>query len=58
MCALARVDQVAIVMWLQLKQLRRLGRMVAIASLLATVFVWSAMYRFFTEKRGSDENEP
>jgi len=37
-----------IVMWLQLKPLRRSGLMVAIASLLATVFVWSAMYRFFT----------
>lgn len=36
-----------IVMWLQLKQLRRSGLMVAIASLLSTVFVWSAMYRFF-----------
>ena len=37
-----------IVMWLQLKQLRRSGLMVAIASLFATVFVWGAMYRFFT----------
>ena len=37
-----------IVMWMQLKQLRRPGLVVAIASLLATVFVWSAMYRFFT----------
>ena len=39
-----------IVMWLQLKQLRRPGLVVAIASLLATAFVWSAMYRFFTGK--------
>lgn len=39
-----------IAMWLQLKQLRRPGVMVAIASLVATVFVWSAMYRFFTER--------
>jgi hypothetical protein len=37
-----------IIMWLQLKQLRRPGLMVAIASLFATVFVWSAMHRFFT----------
>jgi hypothetical protein len=37
-----------IVMWLQLKPLRRSGLVVATASLLATVFVWSAMYRFFT----------
>jgi hypothetical protein len=37
-----------IIMWLQLKHLRRPGLIVAIASLLATVFVWSAMYRFFT----------
>ena len=37
-----------IVMWLQLKQLRRPGLLVAMASLLATVSVWSAMYRFFT----------
>ena len=36
-----------IAMWLQLKRLRRWGLMVAIASLLATVFVWSAMYRLF-----------
>ena len=36
-----------IVMWLQLKQLRRPGLVVAIASLLVTVLVWSAMYRFF-----------
>jgi hypothetical protein len=35
-------------MWLQLKQLRRPGLMVAIASLLTTVFVWIAMHRFFT----------
>jgi len=39
-----------IAMWLQLKQLRRSGLIVAIASLLATVFVWSAMYQFFTRK--------
>jgi len=38
-----------IAMWLQLKQLRRPGLMVAIASLLATVLVWSAMYRFFIQ---------
>lgn len=37
-----------IVMWLQLKPLWRSGLMVTIASMLATVFVWSAMYRFFT----------
>lgn len=37
-----------IVMWMQLKQLRRSGLVVAIASLLSTVFVWSAMYRIFT----------
>ena len=37
-----------IVMWLQLKQLRRSGQLVGIASLLSTVLVWSAMYRFFT----------
>ena len=36
-----------IIMWLQLKQLRRQGLMVAIASLLTTAFVWSAMYRLF-----------
>ncbi len=36
-----------IAMWLQLKQLRRLGLTVAIASLLATAFVWSGMYQFF-----------
>jgi hypothetical protein len=36
-----------IAMWVQLKQLRFSGLMVAIASLLATVTVWSAMYRFF-----------
>src|SRR5262249_42882467 len=40
----------AIAMWLQLKQLRRPGLIVAIASVLATVFVWSAMYRFFVGK--------
>lgn len=39
-----------IAMWLQLKQLRRPGLMVAIASLVVTVLVWSAMYRFFTGK--------
>lgn len=39
-----------IAMWLQLKKLRRSGLMVAIVSLLATGFVWSAMYRFFTGK--------
>jgi len=37
-----------VIMWLQLKQLRRSGLMVAIASLLTTVLVWSAMYQFFT----------
>ena len=37
-----------IVMWLQLKQLRRPGLIVAIASLVATVFIWSAMHRLFT----------
>jgi hypothetical protein len=37
-----------IVMWLQLKRLRRSGLLVGIASLLSTVLVWSAMYRFFT----------
>lgn len=35
-------------MWLQLKQSRRPGLIVAIASLLSTVLVWSAMYRLFT----------
>jgi hypothetical protein len=39
-----------VAMWLQLKQLRLSGLMVAIASLLATVLVWSAMYRLFTGK--------
>ena len=39
-----------IAMWLQLKRLRRSGLMVAIASLIATVFVWSAMYRLFAGK--------
>jgi hypothetical protein len=39
-----------IAMWLQLQPLRRSGLMVAIASLLTTVFVWSAMYRIFTGK--------
>jgi len=39
-----------IVMWLQLKQLRRSGLMVVFVSLLSTVFVWSAMYRIFTGK--------
>lgn len=37
-----------VIMWLQLKQLRRSGLMVASASLLTTVLIWSAMYRFFT----------
>lgn len=37
-----------VIMWLQLKQLRRPGLMVTIASLLTTVWIWSAMYRFFT----------
>lgn len=37
-----------IAMWLQYKQLRRSGLLVAVASLLSTVWVWSAMYRFFT----------
>ena len=37
-----------IVMWTQLKQLRRPGLIVALASLLATVFVWSGMYRLFS----------
>ena len=37
-----------IAMWLQLKQLRRSGLMVAIASLFATVFVWNAMHQLFT----------
>jgi hypothetical protein len=36
-----------VIMWLQLKQLRRPGLMVAIASLLTTAWIWSAMYRFF-----------
>ncbi len=35
-----------IAMWLQMKHLRRPGLPVAIASVLAAVFVWSAMYRF------------
>lgn len=37
-----------VIMWLQLKQLRHSGLMVAIASLLTTVVIWSAMYRLFT----------
>ena len=37
-----------IIMWLQLKQLRRPGLMVALASLLATGLVWRAMHQFFT----------
>lgn len=37
-----------IAMWLQIKRLRRPGLLVAIASLLATIIVWSAMYRSFT----------
>ena len=37
-----------VIMWLQLKQLRRPGLMVAIASLLTTVVIWSAMYGIFT----------
>jgi len=36
-----------LVMWLQLKQLRRPGLIVVIASLLTTVLIWSAMHRFF-----------
>ena len=38
-----------IAMWLQMKHLRRPGLPVAIAAVLAAVFVWSAMYRLFTE---------
>jgi hypothetical protein len=37
-----------VIMWLQLKQLRRSGLMVAVASLLTTAVIWSAMYRIFT----------
>lgn len=37
-----------IAMWIQLKQLRRPGLMVAIASVLAAVLLWSAMHRFMT----------
>lgn len=37
-----------IAMWLQMKHLRRPGLPVAIAAVLAAVFVWSAMYRLFT----------
>lgn len=37
-----------VIMWLQIKQLRRPGLMVAIASLLTTVVIWNAMYGIFT----------
>lgn len=37
-----------IAMWLQLKQLRLAGLIVAVASLLTTLVVWRAMYQSFT----------